>query len=108
MTEQDEKNTKDFLNIDTSKHASKKENPFAKEEKAAAYKTIRIYEEDYKKLKELAFFSDRTIVECVHEAVTLLKKQSWPNVEVVFLWLIKKHDVLQCISLYCSCIERLV
>lgn len=76
MTEQDGKNTNDFLNIDTSKHASKKENPFAKEEKAAAYKTIRIYEDDYKKLKELAYFSDRTIVECVHEAVALLKRQS--------------------------------
>ncbi|WP_394532885.1 hypothetical protein C1N83_28180 (plasmid) [Priestia aryabhattai] len=74
MTENNE-GKKDFLGIDTSKHASKKENPFAKEEKTAAYKTIRIYEEDYKKLKELAFFSDRTIVECVHEAVTLLKSK---------------------------------
>lgn len=75
MTEKNE-GKKDFLDIDTSKHASKKENPFAKEEKVAAYKTIRIYEDDYKELKKMAFFSDKTIVECVHEAVAILKKQS--------------------------------
>lgn len=66
---------KSFENIDTSAFTSKKANPFAKNTKTAAYKTIRIYEEDYKELKSLAFYEDSTIVEMVHDAVQLLKKK---------------------------------
>lgn len=66
---------KKFEDIDTSEFTAKKKNPFAKEEKKVSHKTIRIYEKDYEKLREIAFFSKSTIVEVVEEAVALLESQ---------------------------------
>ncbi|MGY3316879.1 hypothetical protein ACV242_005501 [Peribacillus simplex] len=65
---------KDF-EPDTSSFLSEEDNPFAKKVKKKSHKTIRIYEDDYEVLKELAFYNKTTIVELVHEAVKLLPPQ---------------------------------
>lgn len=71
--------------------AGKKQNPFEKDLKNTAeqkdipytskqltanekYKTIRIRPEDYKKLKEYAFFNDMNMVDAVGIAINLLEE----------------------------------
>ncbi|WP_155894794.1 hypothetical protein [Bacillus sp. 37MA] len=66
---------KRFEEIDTSKFSATRENPFTKKQVDSTYKTIRIYEEDYKQLKRLAYFSDMKIVEMVQKAVAVLIAQ---------------------------------
>ncbi|MEK4031320.1 hypothetical protein MKZ02_22715 [Pseudobacillus sp. FSL P4-0506] len=64
-----------FEDIDTSKYSAQRKNPFEKAQSKAAHKTIRIYEEDYKELRALAFHEDKSIVQIVAEAVELLKRE---------------------------------
>lgn len=68
-------NKKRFEDIDTSEFQSSKRNPFAKEEKRLASKTIRIYEEDYKHLRKAAFYAETSIAPIVEEGIALLRKK---------------------------------
>lgn len=64
-----------FKDIDTDQFKSKRDNPLTKpkqeETKLTAHKTIRIYEEDYLKLKNIGFYEDRKMVEVTHDTINV-------------------------------------
>lgn len=66
-------NLKKLNSINTEgKTSSKSINILKKEEEEVVSKTMRIYEEDYKRIKRIAFEEDKKMVEVVKEAIAML------------------------------------
>ncbi|MYL39815.1 hypothetical protein [Halobacillus litoralis] len=54
----------------------KKENPFTKQKaQKQQYKSVRIYPEDFKEYRRLAFHQEKTIVEVISESLKLYKQK---------------------------------
>ncbi|MGM9988818.1 MAG: hypothetical protein ACI35O_16550 [Bacillaceae bacterium] len=87
-------NNMNFEDIDTSRFKSKKSNPLVTSKPKYSHKTIRIYEEDYKELKRLAYERDTTIVELMGDCIRLLKneeeKVNWSEKD--YTWFNKKTN----------------
>lgn len=71
------KNKKNPFDQSLKNTAEKKEIPFTSKETFPheKYKTVRIKPEDFKKLKEYAFYNDMTMVDAISIAIKSLKEK---------------------------------
>jgi hypothetical protein len=65
---------KNLNQINTSGKTSKKAIPFVDKKKDVVSKSMRVYEKDFEKVREIAFKENRKMVEIIEEAVEALYK----------------------------------
>ncbi|MFS0905717.1 hypothetical protein AB3N02_21975 [Priestia aryabhattai] len=66
--------SKNLSQINTGGKTSKKQNPFVDKKKDVVSKSVRVYEKDFDKVREMAFKENRKIVEILEEAIDSLYK----------------------------------